>query len=232
MNFAQAFCILCAVSVVAVAGSASQANELCSLNTEVKIVRTKSYSYASCGFPAASISGKEIAIGDDGSSAGPTSCMAQVCLFDAVTGLRLRHWNMSNNALADLGEHLAPLSELLKTKAFQSMARMEYIPQKRGEIHRGSGLTVALNVAKNASTIAVEGDGYAQAVHRFKPRIAHCESEPDERVVPQSVYPWALEGFPAIVVGAQYGGAEMGCTWMEWIVIPLKQKPKKQPSAK
>ncbi len=233
MNYQPLVCISLSILFSSITAAAfAQPHDPCSPYSGVALVRESPFYYNSCGFPAASISAKQIATGNENFSAGPTSCMAQVCLFDAVSGRRLDHWNTNDKTLADLSEHLAPLSELLKQKAFQPMVRMEYTPQKRGGLHRGSGLTVTLSLPTNASSIVVEGDGYMRTVHRFKSRIARCEGEADQRVVPQSVVPWALEGFPAVVVGAQYYGAEAGCTWMDWIVVPLKKKTKKQPSAK
>ncbi len=121
---------------------------------------------------------------------------------------------------------------MLKHQEFQSMKQMEERPAPyHGQLLQGSGLTVTLKRGKNTAVV-VEGSKYQKKVFRFKPRIARCEAQPDERVVPQSVYLWALDGVDAIVVGAQYGGAEPLCMWMEWIVVPLKQKTNKQPSAK
>ncbi len=209
----------------------AEARNPCPEEVGVQLIRIWPNSYNSCGFPAASIQEKQIAIGDDEVSAGPGSCSSKVCLFDAVTGRRLREWNTMGGKLDDIGERMASLGEMLKRRKFQPMARMEYTALYHGEIHQGSGLKVTLKRGENTA-IVIEGSKYERKVYRFKPRIARCEAQPDERVVPQSVYPWALDGVDAIVVGAQYGGAEPLCMWMEWIVIPLKQKAKTQPSVK
>ena len=54
----------------------------------IQLIREAPFSYNACGFPAASTQQKQIAIGDNEVSPGPTSCSGQVCFFDAVRGER------------------------------------------------------------------------------------------------------------------------------------------------
>ncbi len=179
--------------------------------------------YLACGLPAASLQARQIAIADGDGAVAPSACAMQVCVFDSVSGKMLSRWSLTAApAGVDLGVHLQPLMDSLRAQAFQPMRAL--LRQKQGSdamLTDGSS-QVVLQFKRGSAFLVARKLGYAEVRHRFKPRTMRCQAHPDRRVLPQEVRAWSLDSIAVFAIAADYLGAEPGCSWTEWLVLPMK----------
>ena len=213
-----------AAVLVMVTASIAYADELCKVDGATELVQRRSHAYSACGFPAASVKINQIAIAETGEFGfGSSSCMSKVCVFNALNGNRLRDWDIESKPTVNLAPAIAPLIEALRSEAFRPMKLFDMTPVDNDEVHTGERLTVRLHRKGRTSFFTVSGKGYSKLVHRFKTRtMQQCHEHPPALATAQTLHVWGLEGFPALVVLGQYYGAEMWCSWTEWVVVPLK----------
>jgi len=213
------------------------ANEACPANLGVQLIKkapllpVSPSSYAACGLPAASIAAARIAVADDDRVVGPSSCMSKVCMFDARSGARMSEWNLiSAPPGIELSAHLAPLSDTLGRDSFKPMAQIELSKYPMAARGAQDIFGVTTHLAHGERVVTAYGGGYAKSTHRFKARTLICEGVPRSNRVPQDVRAWALKGMPAIALAAQYYGEEPGCSWTQWVVMPIGLSTKKKPT--
>ncbi len=212
------------------AGPAALASEPCSADAGVQLVPQRLLPgapgyYLACGFPAASTLLRQVAVADDEAVASPSSCAAAVCVFSTNSGQKLRTHNLTQASEGQpLSAGLAPLIESLRHNDFRPMQAVQPIG-RRGENSREQGsFRISFHRDSGTAFVVARINGYAATTHRFRPRTMRCPSHPTQQVLPDEVRAWALEGVAALAVAAEYRGQEPGCSWTQWVVVPVRQK--------
>jgi hypothetical protein len=178
--------------------------------------------YLACNLPAASRGHQQIAIADDGDILGPSSCQNQVCTFKAKDGRAVKRWELQTAPPGvTLDAHLAPLAEALRAHGYTPMTALHRSAAPAGAVLTLGELRIEFHNAPGSAWLVVHARGRAATRYRFAPRTMRCHPEPPRRTLPSDVRAWAQEGVPALVVAAQYPASELGCSWTEWVVVPI-----------
>jgi hypothetical protein len=164
-----------------------------------------------------------VAISDTAASVGPSSCMSKVCLFEAKRGTRVRDWNTEKPPTElDLATYLAPLETRLREDAFQSMTKIYPKEIDHGVAAATPKVSIEFKSSRSGAAIKVRGKGKSQFTYRFKTRVLRCDNRANRPVPPQSVRAWSNQNASVLALAVDYFGEEGGCSWTQWIVIPLK----------